>query len=381
MREPYIGARERLRLSELTGVVSHRGSASAELSSLIPDRPWYLTTYGKSAFELAVVHAGLTGTRILMPGYISHDYVGVLQRHDITPVFADVHPTTIQLDPEACTADLLEQVSSLLILHSFGLPADGRTFRGLADTLGLVLIEDCARALGGVRDGHPVGWFGDYAAYSLSKVAPIVRGGLLSSREAIGYPLPEGHLTVGARLNAFMLLKIPGMRMVEGPLVRRLRDSTVYQTEVGLYEAPPIEGLDALGRHVLDAYMPHYRETIEIKRGHAHHLIRELAPLGFEFQEDTGGHLYTALGVRVPPGVDRDALVRHLTGRGVNAFTLWGDPLGTSEIARRLWGADPDDLPVTAMLAGQLVHLPVSRFLDDRDLERIVSACREFVGA
>jgi dTDP-4-amino-4,6-dideoxygalactose transaminase len=169
------------------------------------------------------------------------------------------------------------------------------------------------------------------------------------------------------------------MRLIEGPLVRRLRDSTVYQTEVGLYDAPAIEGLDELGMRILDAYLPQYRDAIETKRRHARRLREELEPLGFRFQKDTGGHLYTALGARIPPGVDRDALVRHLGSRGVNAFTLWGDPLGVSAVAQQLWNTDPAALPVTAMLKSELVHFPISRFLGDRDLRRIVSACAEFV--
>ncbi len=186
----FIGARERLRPMELLGGVLRPGQGWRALDTLLPDRPWALATYGKSAFELAVIDAGLGGGRILMPAFISHDFVGVMQRHGITPVFADVDPNTVHLDPAACTPEMLSSVEAILLLHTFGLPADAAGFRAMADSHGLVLIEDCARALGGRRDGHPVGWYADYAVYSLSKVAPIVRGGLISSHAAIRHPLP-----------------------------------------------------------------------------------------------------------------------------------------------------------------------------------------------
>jgi dTDP-4-amino-4,6-dideoxygalactose transaminase len=181
-------------------------------------------------------------------------------------------------------------------------------------------------------------------------------------------------------VNTVMLLRLPGTRMIEGPLVRRLRDSAVYQTEVGLYDAPPIEALEWQARLVLDAYLPHYRAAVEAKRQHATRLRAELEPLGFVFQTDTGGHLYTAVGARVPEGVDRDALVAHLAERGINAFTLWGDPLGTSAVAQHLWGTDATALPVTARLAAEYIHFPVTRFLTAEELRRIVTACSEFVG-
>jgi dTDP-4-amino-4,6-dideoxygalactose transaminase len=385
---PFIAARERLRLPELASGLLHRGRGLAVLDSLLPDRPRVLTTYGKSAFELAVIDAGLAGSRILMPGYISHDFVGVMERHGITPVFADVDPDTAQLDPAACTDELLSSVSAIVLLHTFGLPADAARFRAMADRHGLILIEDCARALGGITlDGHPVGWHGDYAMYSLSKVAPVVRGGILSSRRAVdlaaassGHPLPQGRLGPARFLNTLMLLRVPGFRLLYGPLYRRLANTAVYKVEVGLYEPPPIEALDRVGRLLLDAFLPHYLDAMATKRRNAAVLRSRLEPLGFRFQRDTGGHLYTSLGALVPPGVDRDALVEHLLARNINAFTLWLDPLGVSPIATERWGTDPAACPVSARLERDFVHFPVSRFLDDRDIDRIVEACRTFVG-
>jgi dTDP-4-amino-4,6-dideoxygalactose transaminase len=304
-----------------------------------------------------------------------------MQRHDITPVFVDVDPGTAQLDPASCSEEVLGSVSAIVLLHTFGLPADGRRFREIADANGLVLIEDCARALGGVRDGHPVGWYGDYAAYSLSKVAPVVRGGILSSRRDLGAELPRGHLGLTRSVNTLMLVRWPGLRVVEGLLYERLAGTPVYRTEVGLYEAPPIEDLDTTGRLLIDAYFPHYPETISTKRRLAAELRSRLEPLGFRFQTDSGGHIYTSLGAAVPPGADRDALVRHMLNRHVNAFTLWIDPLGVSNVARELWGTDPDACPVTSRLERELVHFPISRFLDGGGIDRIVDASEEFLGA
>jgi dTDP-4-amino-4,6-dideoxygalactose transaminase len=377
---PYIGARERLRPSELLTGLFHRGDGLRALEQMIPDRPWTFVSYGKSAFEMAVIDAGLAGSEILMPAFISHDYVGVFDRHRITPRFADVELETVQLDPSACPPDLLGSVTALVLLHSFGLPADGAGFRELADRHGLVMIEDCARALGGERDGHPVGWYGDYATYSLSKIAPVVRGGLLSSRRPVTSPTRTGGVSPGSFVHALFLLRPPGLRFIEGTLISRLRETPVYLNEVGLYEAPDIEGLEASARLVLDAFLPHYAEAIDKKRRNAATLMARLEPLGFTFQKNTGGHLYTALGARVPEGVDRDDLVRHVKSHNVNVFTLWGDPLGISPLARGRWGTDASAFPVTARLAAELIHFPNSRFHTEGELDRIVGACAEYLG-
>ena len=82
----------------------------------------------------------------------------------------------------------------------------------------------------------------------------------------------------------------------------------------------------------------------------------------------------------MPEGVDRDDLVQHVKSRNVNVFTLWGDPLGISPVARERWGTDASAFPVTARLAAELIHFPNSRFHTERELDRIVSACAEYLG-
>ncbi len=177
-----------------------------------------------------------------------------------------------------------------------------------------------------------------------------------------------------------MLVKVPGVGSIEGPTVRRVHNTPLYRTEVGLYEAPPIERLERSGGIRTRCIPPPLRNAIRTKRQNAEVLRRWLEPMGFRFQSDVGGHLYTALGATVPPGVDRSGLVKHLRRFGVNAFTLWGNPLGTSRTAAELWDADPTAMPVTIRLARELIHFPNSRFLDSSGIDRIVAGCREFLG-
>ncbi len=376
---PLISTRERLRPGELATGIARR--KPEDFSAFIPvgGRSLYPTTYGKSAFELAVIDAGLADRTILMPAYISHDFVGVFKRHRITPVFADVDPHTVHLRPESIPGDLLDSVDGIVVLHAFGLPADGAGFRRVADRHGVVLIEDCARALGAARDGELVGTHGDYAAYSLSKVAPVRRGGLLLSRRPIDVELGSGTSSLAGVMNTLLLVRVPGARVLEGPLIRLLRETPAYPGEVGLYKAPRLESLEPLQRFMADSFFPHYAEALSRKRQAAVALRERLEPLGFRFQLDDGNHIHTAVGATVPPGVDRDGLRDHLRRAAINVFTLWGDPLGTSEVARELWGTDIRAFPVTRSLAESLLHFPMSRFIGERDVERMVTACRDYL--
>ncbi len=377
---PMLSTRERLRLSEMAAWLRHRNGLEAlRVHAPLADRGWVLTTYGKGAFELAVCDAGLAGKKMIVPAFISHDFVGIFNKYDITPVFVDVDPATYQITPEACEGKVLDSTAALILLHTFGLPADGEGFRALCDQHGQVMIEDCARALGGSFNDKIVGWHGDYAVFSLSKVAPVRRGGLLVSRRPIDVSLPKGRSGISGILNHLLLLKVPGLNFLEGPLYRLLRETPVYPGEIGLYDPPTLEQPERIAEFFLEAFLPHYEEALRAKRRRALTIRQRLEPLGFKFQADPGNHIYTALGALVPPSIDKLDLQSHLKSKAINTYTLWPDPLGTSPVAKDAWGTDGSLYPVTAELANRLIHFPIGRFMNDSDVERLVEACRGYI--
>jgi perosamine synthetase len=91
------------------------------------------------------------------------------------PVFADIDPLTLNLDPQAAAAAVTERTRALLPIHIFGYPADMPAFEGLAQRHGLAIVEDACEALGARHaDGTPVGGrghptvFGFYANKQLT---------------------------------------------------------------------------------------------------------------------------------------------------------------------------------------------------------------------
>ena len=91
------------------------------------------------------------------------------------PVFADIDPVTLNLDPDAAAAAVGERTVALLPVHIFGYPANLAAFEDLAERHRLALVEDACEALGAVHaDGRPVGGrghptvFGFYANKQLT---------------------------------------------------------------------------------------------------------------------------------------------------------------------------------------------------------------------
>jgi perosamine synthetase len=94
-----------------------------------------------------------------------------------TPVFADIDPVTLNLDPAAAEAAITERTKAILPVHIFGYPADMQAFEEIAEKHGLALVEDACEALGAVHgDGMPVGGRGHPAVFGFYANKQITTG-------------------------------------------------------------------------------------------------------------------------------------------------------------------------------------------------------------
>jgi len=100
-----------------------------------------------------------------------------------TPVFADIDPITLNLDPQAAAAAVSERTRALLPVHIFGYPADMPAFEALALRHDLALVEDACEALGATHaDGTPVGGRGHPAVFGFyaNKQLTTGEGGMIA---------------------------------------------------------------------------------------------------------------------------------------------------------------------------------------------------------
>jgi perosamine synthetase len=82
-----------------------------------------------------------------------------------TPVFADVDPATLNMDPAAVEAAVTERTRAIVAVDMFGYPCELDELRAIADRHGLVLIQDSAEALGAEYNGRPIGAHGPSAVF------------------------------------------------------------------------------------------------------------------------------------------------------------------------------------------------------------------------
>ena len=101
------------------------------------------------------------------------------------PVFADVEPVFLNLDPAAAEGRITPRTKAIVVCHRGGMPCDMDGFTSLAQRYGLKLIEDASHAHGSSYRGRKIGSWGDVAGFSMqtSKVMPSGEGGLFTTNE------------------------------------------------------------------------------------------------------------------------------------------------------------------------------------------------------
>lgn len=133
---------------------------------------------GTLALELALRALGLgPGDEVIVPARSFVASASCVVTVGATPIFADVDPDSQTVNASTIAAAFTPRTRAIVVVHLAGRPAPMDEIMTLAEALGLVVVEDCAQAHGAMWNGHPVGSFGDAAAFSFCTDKIISTGG------------------------------------------------------------------------------------------------------------------------------------------------------------------------------------------------------------
>ena len=122
---------------------------------------------GTSALHLALLAAGIgPGDEVITTPFTFVATVSAIEYTGATPVFVDIDPDTLNLDPQAIEAAVTDQTRAIIPVHLYGLPAEMTAITRVAQRYGLKIIEDAAQAHGARIDGQRVGALGDLGCFS-----------------------------------------------------------------------------------------------------------------------------------------------------------------------------------------------------------------------
>jgi perosamine synthetase len=144
------------------------------------------TTSCTSALHLALYGLGVSpGDEVVVPSLSFIATANSVWQCGATPVFADVDPDTLNLDPEAAERAITAKTKLIMPVHQIGLPADMDRLMDVAARHGLLIMEDAACAIGAHYKGRPIGSVGPVACFSLHprKVITTGEGGVITTSD------------------------------------------------------------------------------------------------------------------------------------------------------------------------------------------------------
>ncbi len=142
---------------------------------------------GTAALHAAMHALGIgPGDEVIVPPMTFAASANCVLYMGATPVFADVEPDTLLLDPKQVEVRLTPRTKAIIAVDYAGHPCDYDRLRILSNAHGLKLVADACHAVGGAYKGRPVGSLADLSTFSLHPVKHVTtgEGGMVTTDDA-----------------------------------------------------------------------------------------------------------------------------------------------------------------------------------------------------
>jgi perosamine synthetase len=132
---------------------------------------------GTSALHLCIRALGISeGDEVIVPSFTFIAVANAVRYEKATPVFVDIDKETLNLDPALLEAAITPRTRAVIIVHTFGCPADLPRILDIARKHQLLVIEDACEAIGAEYGGKKVGTFGDVGVFAFYPNKQITTG-------------------------------------------------------------------------------------------------------------------------------------------------------------------------------------------------------------
>ncbi len=269
----------------------------------------------------------------------------------IKPVFVDVDPLTLNLDPDKIEAAITPNTTAVVPVHVYGNPANIKRIEEIADIYGLKVINDAAHAFAVEQDGHSILNYGDLSILSFhaTKTYSTIEGGAIichdeKMKKRIDYLKNFGFANETTVVAPGINAKMDEVRAAYGLLGLKYVDQAIEN------------------RHKVAI---RYREV-----------LKDIP--GISFMNDMQGvkHNYSYFPIFVDEeiyGMSRDALYQKMKDDNVLGRRYFYPLISTFPTYKGLESAKPSNLPIATKAANTVICLPMHHELSDDDVERVLN--------
>jgi len=277
----------------------------------------------------------------------------------VKPVFADIDPVSLNLDPEAAEAAVTDATSGLLPIDIFGQPADLPAFERIAADRGLAILEDSCQALGAIdSEGRKVGSRGNVSTFAFyaNKQMSTGEGGMVIPAD------PAMAEVMRSERNQGRAIDMDWLDHDRLGFNYRMSDVTAA---IGVAQVGRLDELLAGRARIACMYL----ERLAAIEG-----LELPAP-----DQDPARRSWFVFPVRLPEGTDRDGVIRRLGEQGIPAKAY----LPSIHLFPHLagFGYREGQFPVAESVAARSMALPFHAGLSGGDIDRVATALGDALAA
>lgn len=363
--EAYVG--EVLASGHVHGDGPFTTAASTLLREITGVPQALLTTSCTHALELAGMLLELgPGDEVIVPSFTFSSTAAAVAVRGATPVFVDVDPTTLCLDPDLARAAITDRTRAVYTVHYGGVGHRLDELTALCERNGLTLVEDNAHGLGARWRGRQLGTFGALATQSFhdTKNVHCGEGGALLVNDVDRFA-QRAEILREKGTNRSMFL-------------RGQVDKYTWVDTGSSYL--PSDLLAAVLRAQLEHFGQIQAARHRVWDRYARDLVGWAQQTGATLMQvpDDAEHPAHVFYLLMPDHDGQLGLLGRLREQGI-VGTFHYQPLDSSPAGRRL-GRTPAPCTVTADVATRLVRLPLWPDLTETDLDRVVCATTSYPG-
>jgi dTDP-4-amino-4,6-dideoxygalactose transaminase len=339
-----------------------------EFAKFLGDRAYCVSVSScMAALHLSYLQFGIgPGDEVIVPAQTHSATAHAVEWVGATPVFVDCDPRTGNLTARAIAAAVTPRTKAISVVHFAGIPCDMPAIMDVAQRHRLIVVEDCAIALGARYGQRHVGLFGDAGCFSFYPVKHMTtgEGGMFVSRhESVAHTV--------SRLRAFGVDRTHSERAVPG----------MYDVPtLGLnYRMSEIQA--ALGRSQLRRM-----GDVLAKRAAQFNRYRKLLAdvpgtrmIDATSSETRSSHYCASVVLEGPYVAKRNDIVARLNAAGIGTSIYYPQPVPRMSYYRTKYGFVPGRFTSAESISDHSIAFPLGMHLEDDDVDYVVETLRNIL--
>lgn len=274
------------------------------------------------------------------------------------PVFADVEEETGNINAKLIEARINKRTKAIIPVHLYGQMCDMKKIRQIADRYNLIVIEDAAHCIEGVRDSIKAGQLGDAACFSFYATKNITsgEGGAISTNDS-------------NKAELLSMLRLHGIdRSAADRYTKRYQhwDMPVLGWK---YNMDNIQASILIGQLNRIDKLLERREEISRRYEDAFTNVRNITLIKTQINSRHGRHLFT---IRVS-GDKRDPMLASLQEKEIGVAVNYR-PIHLLKYYREQFGFKEGDFPAAEKIGAETISLPLYPLLRDKEIDYVIKS-------